>query len=239
MNKQPLKNAIDKDSEIASRRRFLKQIACGSLLAMSGTGIATATVKDIIRPGSNYGHGRTYGYGHTPPVNSGNRSLRSRIFTRDHQAGSFYSPAHKMLSFEHAHTGDKLKLTYFERGRYVKGALQEINYLLRDYHTDDIHPIDTALLDQLFDLKQTLGINKPFHIVSGYRSPATNAELRKHSHGVAEHSFHMQGRAIDIRVEGLHAKTIKNAALTMARGGVGYYPQNDFVHLDTGYIRNW
>lgn len=84
-----IKNAIDKDSEIASRRRFLKQIACGSLLAMSGTGIATATVKDIIRPGSNYGHGRTYGYGHTPPVNSGNLSLRSRIFTRDHQAGSF------------------------------------------------------------------------------------------------------------------------------------------------------
>jgi uncharacterized protein YcbK (DUF882 family) len=143
------------------------------------------------------------------------------------------------LSFEHAHTGDKLKLAYFEKGKYIKDALNEINYLLRDYHTDDIHPIDIALLDQLFDLKQTLGVNKPFHIVSGYRSPSTNAELRKHSHGVAEHSFHMQGRAIDIRVEGLEAKTIRNAALTMARGGVGYYPHNNFIHLDTGEIRNW
>ena len=98
---------------------------------------------------------------------------------------------------------------------------------------------DLEVLDQLFDLKQTLGINKPFHIVSAYRSPFTNSQLRKHSHGVAEHSFHMQGRAIDIRVEGVHAKTIKNAALNMARGGVGYYPHNDFVHLDTGDIRNW
>ena len=94
-------------------------------------------------------------------------------------------------------------------------------------------------MDQLFDLKQTLGINKPFHIVSGYRSPFTNAALRKHSHGVAEHSFHMQGRAIDIRVEGMSARTINKAALAMAKGGVGYYPQNDFVHLDTGEIRNW
>jgi uncharacterized protein YcbK (DUF882 family) len=144
-----------------------------------------------------------------------------------------------MLSFEHAHTGDKLNLTYFERGNYIEGALQEINYLLRDYHTDDIHPIDPALLDQLYDLKQTLGIYKPFHIVSGYRSPFTNAQLRKHSHGVAEHSFHMQGRAIDIRLEGIPAKTIKNAALAMARGGVGYYPHNNFVHLDTGDFRTW
>ena len=151
----------------------------------------------------------------------------------------FDTPEYKTLSFEHTHTGDKLKLTYFEGGSYIQDALQEINYLLRDYHTDDIHPIDTALLDQLFDLKQTLGVNKPFHIISGYRSPFTNAQLRKHSHGVAEHSFHMQGRAIDIRVEGVSSKTIRNAALAMAQGGVGYYPQSNFVHLDTGEFRTW
>jgi uncharacterized protein YcbK (DUF882 family) len=237
MSKHKSTNAtIDEDSAIASRRKFLTQMACGSLLAMSGSGIATAAVRHVIYPGR---HGHSHIHAHH--INTLAQQAHSRIFSRYTPAPPrpLYSPAHKTLSFEHEHTGDKLKLTYFERGSYIEDALHEINYLLRDYHTDDIHPIDTALLDQLFDLKQTLGVNKPFHIVSGYRSPFTNAQLRKHSHGVAEHSFHMQGRAIDIRVEGVPTKTIRNAALTMARGGVGYYPQNNFVHLDTGDFRTW
>jgi uncharacterized protein YcbK (DUF882 family) len=239
MNKQPLKTAtITDDSAIASRRKFLKQMTYGSLLAMSGSGAATAAVREVIYPGG-YGHGHTYI--HAQPIHTIAQQFRSRFLTRHTRAPAPYlrTPAYKTLSFEHTHTGDKLKLTYFERGSYIKDALQEINYLLRDYHTDDIHPIDTALLDQLFDLKQALGVNKPFHIVSGYRSPATNAQLRKHSHGVAEHSFHMQGRAIDIWVEGVSSNTIRNAALAMAQGGVGYYPQNNFVHLDTGDFRTW
>ena len=244
MNEQPLNDAIiDKDSAIASRRKFLKQMACGSLLAMSGTEVATAAVRHVIYPG-RHGHAHK----HAQPIHTSARHFHSRFFSRQAHvppehfhspAYNIHSPAYKMLSFEHTHTGDKLKLTYFERGSYIKDALQEINYLLRDYHTDDIHPIDPALLDQLYDLKQTLGVNKPFHIVSGYRSPFTNAQLRKNSHGVAEHSFHMQGRAIDIRLEGVEVKSIKNAALTMARGGVGYYPRNNFVHLDTGGFRTW
>jgi uncharacterized protein YcbK (DUF882 family) len=237
MNDHTLKNAtINEDSAIASRRKFLKQMACGSLLAMSGSGVATAAVRHVIYPG-RHGHSQV----HAQPIHNLARHVHSRIFTRNTTAPAqnLHSPAYKMLSFEHTHTGDKLKLTYFEQGSYIKDALQEINYLLRDYHTDDIHPIDTALLDQLFDLKQSLGVNKPFHIVSGYRSPFTNAQLRKKSHAVAEHSFHMQGRAIDIRVEGVPTKTIRNAALTLARGGVGYYPSNNFVHLDTGEFRTW
>lgn len=230
MNEKLFKNEVDEDNEIDSRRKFLKQIMYGSLLALSGSEIANATVRDTIHLGR---------FVHSQRVNRISQHIQSRHSKRERYAKAVHGHGHKTLSFEHAHTGDKLKLTYFEGGRYIKGALHEIDYLLRDYHTDDIHPIDTALLDQLFDLKQTLGINKPFHIVSGYRSPFTNSQLRKHSHGVAEHSFHMQGRAIDIRVEGVHAKTIKNAALTMARGGVGFYPHNDFVHLDTGEIRNW
>ena len=199
---------IDEDITIASRRKFLKNLAYGSVLALSGCGIETPVVRDMaqhIQVPAPYLHG----------------------------------PGHKTLSFVHTHTGEKLKLTYFERGNYIRDALQEINYLLRDFRTDDIHPIDTALLDQLFDLKQTLGLNKPFHIISGYRSPFTNAQLHKRSHGVAEHSFHMQGRAIDIRVEGVSSKRIKNAALNMAQGGVGYYPRNNFVHLDSGRFRTW
>jgi len=214
LNRQLLKNTkIDEDITIASRRKFLKMMAYGSVLAVSGCGVETAAVRHVAR----------------------------HAFTQQTQAPAPYlhSSGYKTLSFEHTHTGEKLKLTYFERGNYIKDALQEINYLLRDFRTDDIHPIDTALLDQLFDLKQTLGLNKPFHIISGYRSPFTNVQLHKHSHGVAEHSFHMQGRAIDIRVEGVSSKMIRNAALNMAQGGVGYYRQNNFVHLDSGRFRTW
>jgi uncharacterized protein YcbK (DUF882 family) len=234
LNEQLLKNTkIDEDITIASRRNFLKKLAYGSVLALSGCGVETAAVRHVGRSGLNQAQAQ--------PPHTLAQQVYSRIFKQQTQAPAPYlhSPGYKTLSFEHTHTGEKLKLTYFERGNYIKDALQEINYLLRDFRTDDIHPIDTALLDQLFDLKQTLGLNKPFHIISGYRSPFTNAQLRKHSHGVAEHSFHIQGKAIDIRVERVSSKTIRNAALTMAQGGVGYYPRNNFVHLDTGKFRTW
>jgi uncharacterized protein YcbK (DUF882 family) len=212
LNGQLLKNTmIDEDSAVTSRRKFLKTIAYGSVLALGGCGIETA----VIRNGERQG-------------------IVQQSHTRYH-----HSPGHRTLSFEHTHTGEKLKLTYFERGNYLKDALHEINYLLRDFRTDDVHSIDTALLDQLFDLKQTLSLNKPFQIISGYRSPFTNAQLRKKSHGVADHSYHLQGRAIDIRVEGVSSKKIRNAALAVAQGGVGYYPRNNFVHLDTGKYRTW
>ena len=159
LNEDPLTNMkIDEDITIASRRKFLKQMAYGSVLALSGCGVETAAVRQVSR--------HVHDHAHTQP---------SHTLARQ---------GYKTLSFEHTHTGEKLKLTYFERGKYIKEALQEINYLLRDFRTDEIHPIDTALLDQLFDLKQALGVNKPFHIISGYRSPFTNARLRKHSHGV-------------------------------------------------------
>lgn len=201
---------IDEDITSASKREFLKKLALGSVLALSGCGVETAAVRQAGLLGQDHSH--------TQPI---------------------HRPGYKTLSFEHTHTGERLKLTYFEHGNYIKGALQEINYLLRDFRTDDIHPIDTALLDQLFDLKQTLALNRPFQIISGYRSPFTNARLRKHSRGVAEHSFHLQGRAIDIRVERVPSKTIRNAALAMAQGGVGYYPRSNFVHLDSGRFRTW
>jgi hypothetical protein len=166
MKEYSIKNTtIDEDKVIASRRKFLKQMACGSLVTIGGTGVATAAVREVIYPGQ-YGRGRVH-LTAQPIQNNFSESLRSRLFRRGNppQARPFYSHTHKMLSFEHTHTGDKLNLTYFEQGSYIKDALNEINYLLRDYHTDDIHPIDPALLDQLFDLKQTLGITKPFHIV--------------------------------------------------------------------------
>ncbi|CAA9889265.1 conserved hypothetical protein [Candidatus Methylobacter favarea] len=197
MNEATSKNQSmdDEDAAVTSRRKFLKNMAYGSLLSVAGSNIANA--------------------------------------------GILHFPSFKTLALENMHTGDKLKLTYFEAGSYIKDALQEISYLFRDYHTGDIHPIDPALLDQLYDLKLILGVRKPFHVVSGYRSPLTNAKLRRNSRGVAKNSFHMQGRAIDIQIAGVDTKRIRNAALAMQRGGVGYYPRSEFVHLDTGSFRTW
>jgi uncharacterized protein YcbK (DUF882 family) len=145
----------------------------------------------------------------------------------------------KMIALQNPHTGDHLKLTYFERGLYIEDALEEIDYIFRDHHTGDIHPVDPALLDQLYELKLSLNVSRPFNIVSGYRSPETNANLRRHSDGVAKNSLHMQGRAIDIRLDGYDTRTIRDAALAMQRGGVGYYPDSNFVHIDTGNVRSW
>jgi uncharacterized protein YcbK (DUF882 family) len=235
MNEQPFKiTKMDEDISNTSRRKFLMKLICGSIVALSGSEVATAAVRHVIHPRLH-----RHSHMHKKATRILEPHFQSRFIQHAQRPYYLHTTEHKTLSFEHTHTGDKLKLTYFERGTYIKEALHEINYLLRDFRTDDIHPIDPALLDQLFDLKQTLDVSKPFHIISGYRSPFTNAQLRKHSHGVADHSFHMQGRAIDIRVEGVSSKTIRNAALAMAQGGVGYYPRNDFVHLDTGEFRTW
>ena len=148
-------------------------------------------------------------------------------------------PSHRALAFQNTHTGEKLQLTYFEQGGYIEQALQEINYVMRDFRTGDVHPIDPALLDQLYELNRLFGVKSPFHIISGYRSPATNAMLRKSSSGVAKKSMHLLGRAIDIRVPVVNTHRLRNAAVAMRQGGVGYYRTSDFVHLDTGPFRTW
>lgn len=145
----------------------------------------------------------------------------------------------KELSFHNTHTGENLALAYYEQGSYLSDALQDVNHVMRDHRTDEVEAIDPALLDQLYDLKMILGADKPFHIISGYRSPHSNAKLSKNSRGVAKKSFHMQGRAIDIRVPGVSTRTLRNAAVSLRKGGVGYYPRSGFVHLDTGDVRTW
>ena len=140
MNKQLFKNTkIDEDLVIESRRKFLMKLACGSLLTLSGSRVAIAAVKHAGRHGHHPAHAK--------PIHNLARQAYSRMFTPQTEVPEPYlpSPGYKTLAFEHTHTGDKLKLTYFERGNYIKDALQEINYLLRDFRTDDIYPIDTAL----------------------------------------------------------------------------------------------
>ncbi len=145
----------------------------------------------------------------------------------------------KELKFHNLHTEEKLSLSYFERGNYVPEALQDINYLLRDHRSGDIFAMDPVLIDLLYDLKTVLGVNRPLQVISGYRSPKTNAALHKKSSGVATRSLHMQGKAIDIRIQGVTANDIRAAAISLARGGVGYYPSSNFVHIDTGRVRVW
>lgn len=147
----------------------------------------------------------------------------------------------RTLAFNNIHTGEHLTVDYWVEGRYQPDALQSINHLLRDFRTGDIHAIDPQLMDLLAGLRLHLDTTQPFEVISGYRSPATNASLRaEHEHsGVASKSLHMQGMAIDIRVPGRPLTALRNVALAQRAGGVGYYPESDFVHVDVGRVRTW
>jgi uncharacterized protein YcbK (DUF882 family) len=145
----------------------------------------------------------------------------------------------RRLSFENLHTGERLDTVYWVNGAYQPGALRAINVLLRDFRTGDVYPIDRKLLDLLVGLRARLNSTAPIQVISGYRSPETNAMLASYSDGVAAGSLHMSGMAIDIRVPGRSLRSIHRVALAMAEGGVGYYPRSDFVHVDTGSVRRW
>ncbi|BCX88001.1 hypothetical protein MIN45_P0368 [Methylomarinovum tepidoasis] len=144
------------------------------------------------------------------------------------------------LAFFHLHTEERLRVEYHDGHRYLPDALGEISHFLRDFRTGEVHAIDPGVLDILHALQQgTASGDRPFHIISAYRSPATNAMLRKRSKGVAKHSYHMQGRAIDIRLPGVALHHLYRAALALKRGGVGLYTQSNFIHVDTGRVRTW
>ena len=145
----------------------------------------------------------------------------------------------KRLALYNIHTGERVEAVYWADGRYVGEEMARLERLLRDYRTGETHPIDLKLYDLLHVLQSRLGTEGVYHIISGYRSPKTNAMLRKHSRGVAKRSLHMQGRAIDIRLQGVDLATLRKTALQMRRGGVGYYPKSGFVHVDTGRVRQW
>lgn len=148
-------------------------------------------------------------------------------------------PAARSLGFHHLHTGETLTACYWQEGHYVPDALAAIDHVLRDHRTGEVKPIDRDLLDLLVALQGRLGSRVPFEVICGYRSRATNDWLRQHSSGVAKHSLHLSARAIDVRLPGRRLKDLRAAALVLGRGGVGYYPKSDFVHLDTGRVRQW
>ena len=162
-------------------------------------------------------------------------------------AGLLIAPAHagltrhgqRALSLRNLHTGEKLTRTYWADGQYLEEPLADLNHLLRDYRTDEMHPMDPQLFDVLHRLQQKVGSKRSFEIISGYRSPKTNAMLRSNSSGVAKKSLHMQGKAMDIRLPGQELAQLRKAALSLRAGGVGYYPKSNFLHVDTGRVRYW
>jgi uncharacterized protein YcbK (DUF882 family) len=150
------------------------------------------------------------------------------------------SVGERSLAFDHTHTGERLSLVYAAGGQYVTQALGRLNHFLRDHYTGDVGVIDPQLFDLLHRVKTGLGARQPFQVISGYRCPATNDNLRTtRGGGVATRSLHMDGKAIDIRIPGVPLAELRDAALSLRAGGVGYYPRDQFVHVDTGRVRTW
>ena len=145
----------------------------------------------------------------------------------------------RALAVYNVHTGESIDTTYWEGGEYIPGALHEVNYLFRDFRANETRDIDPRLLDVLYDLRILADSSKPINLVSGYRSYATNAMLAAESEGVARHSMHIEGKASDIHIPGVELRDLHRAALSLGAGGVGYYPQSNFVHVDTGRVRRW
>ena len=162
-------------------------------------------------------------------------SLFPRLALAQSRAGTF----EKSLAFYNTHTGETLKRVYWFRGRYLPDALQAFNRILRDHHVDEIRSIDPELLDLLHAIGTEVDATEPFHIVSAYRSPITNAILRQQNPRVAEDSLHIQGKAVDIKMPGCSTAVLRRAAVALHRGGVGYYRGAQFVHVDTGPVRSW
>lgn len=145
----------------------------------------------------------------------------------------------RSVAFVHTHTGERLRVVYFQNGCYQAGCLAQVNELLRDFRTGEVHRIDPGLLDILFDLQVRADRDEPFEVISGYRSPGTNAMLHSRSEGVAVHSMHLEGRAIDVRLPGFSTRELAGHARSLGLGGVGFYARSDFVHVDTGRVRFW
>jgi uncharacterized protein YcbK (DUF882 family) len=145
----------------------------------------------------------------------------------------------RWLSLENTHTGEKLKTVFWQEGKYLEDSLKDLNHILRDHRQDEVMAIDKKLLDLLFALNGKLETKAPFQIISGYRSPKTNAMLASRSGGVARKSYHMKGMAMDLRLQDTSLMDVKKAALALRGGGVGYYPSSNFVHVDVGPVRDW
>lgn len=145
----------------------------------------------------------------------------------------------RVLTMNNLNTGELLESCYFNGLSYVDEELQRLDKFCRDHRRNEVHPMDRRLFDQISQIQKLIGTEAEVIVISGYRSPVTNASLRNGSSGVAKKSMHMEGKAIDFRLDGVKLSTVRDAALSLKAGGVGYYPSSNFVHIDTGTVRSW
>ncbi len=143
------------------------------------------------------------------------------------------------VSFTQAHTGESFSGVYRVGDRYLPEAFERLNYVMRDFRTGEVFPMDPRVVDILSMIQARSNSSAPFEVLSAYRSPKTNSKLRNASTGVAKNSFHMYGQALDIRSPDLSTKHVRNIAQGLKAGGVGYYPRSGFIHVDTGSVRSW
>ncbi|NKF52658.1 DUF882 domain-containing protein [Shewanella sp. WXL01] len=145
----------------------------------------------------------------------------------------------KQLSFYNRHTGERIQGDFWVDGQYQANIITEFNHLLRDHRQNVAAPMDKRLFEYLYKLQSTLDTDGEIHVISGYRSPKTNNMLAAKSNGVAKKSYHMKGMAMDIAIPGVSTKNLRDAAMSLKLGGVGYYPKSGFVHVDCGPVRAW
>lgn len=161
------------------------------------------------------------------------------LMTPEDALAAIRAPA-RVVHLRNLHTGEQARAEYWVKGQYVRSSLKMIDRVLRDHRSGDVHAMDPRLVDQIYLLTRAVAKRGPVEIISGYRSPETNAMLREEDgSGVAQNSYHMQGRAVDIRVPGMPLRHLRAAALQLKAGGVGFYPRSNFVHIDTGPVRRW
>ena len=170
----------------------------------------------------------------TLAVSSLTNPASAAIFSR----GTQFDGARK-ISFRNTHTGETFSGVYRVGDKYLPDAFDRINIVLRDFRSNELFPIDPRVMDIIFSVHQMTQKPEPYEVLSGYRCPKTNAGLRSNSEGVAKNSLHMTGQAIDLRLPGYSTKQMRNLAVSLKAGGVGYYPKSDFVHMDTGDVRTW
>jgi uncharacterized protein YcbK (DUF882 family) len=215
-----------------SRRRFLEW-------GVVAAGISLIPQSAVAKPTRRTRPTRTRRSIFHPPIKPPERL----IATYNPSSRSFFQPVirhpEKAVALYNTHTGESVNAIYWIQGKYLPETLSVVDRVLRDHRTDEIKPIDPQLLDLLFAISEELECPHPFYIISGYRSPETNAFLRFISRGVAEHSLHMDGKAVDIRIPGWASYTVRRTAMELRIGGVGYYPRADFVHVDVGPVRYW
>jgi uncharacterized protein YcbK (DUF882 family) len=215
-----------------SRRRFLvwgALAASMSLIPQAAVARTTRTTRTTRTRRSLFHPPRKPLQELIPPETWPRRNLFQPVINTPEKAVALYN----------THTGESVNAVYWFRGQYLPEAMSAVDRVLRDHRTDEIKPIDPQLLDLLHAISGELECSHPFYVISAYRSPTTNAFLRFMSRRVAEHSLHMDGKAIDLRIPGWDSHAVRRVAMELRRGGVGYYPSSNFVHVDVGPVRYW